>query len=384
MAPNTSIVNINGNKYDTKTGKLLNSSPSAKATAGSAPKGLVMDGVMKRPTIKQASPKTTVATSAYKQGSIVKQAPASKAKPAKNVHSRLTRSNTLIRKALSKPTPPKPIHSQSKTPKSPAQITHATNQTSTIDQTRLNRAKTVSKSTLVTKFSTGTFKPKTTQENSKNQAIQGEVVSQSIAKSTLSQQQSQSTVLPSTISSATHGNIDELVDRALATATAHKEKQPKKKLTRPRLVSAMAVVLFIFVIGGFFAYQYVPNFAMRVASQRAGIDADLPNYQPSGFSFDSINATPGTVVVSYKSNTDDNRAYIVKQKDSNWDSQSLLSNFVKFEDSNYQQDTSNAGRVMYIYDNNNATWVSGGIWYIVEGNKANLTVDQLTKIASSM
>ncbi len=382
MAPNTSIVDINGNKYDTKTGKLLTGQATAKAVNKATPKGLVMDGVVRRPVSKPSPTPAKSSSVTYKQGSIVKQAPAKNAQPAKNVHSRLSRSTTLIRGAQKKPVAPKPIHSKSKVPKPAITTTTQPHNISKVDESRLGRAKTISKSTLIAKFSAGTFQPKTSINQAEPKALQGEVMTNSIKAEPTTQPMP--SILPSTVATSTHGNIDELVDRALAVATAHKEQKPKKRVTKPKIVSAMAMVLFVFLIAGFFAYQYIPNFAMRVASQRAGIDASLPNYQPSGFSFESINTTPGTVVVSYQSNTNDNRLYTVKQKGSSWDSQTLLSNFVKYEDRNYQQDTSNAGRVMYIYDKNNATWVSGGIWYIVEGEKANLTVDQLTKIASSL
>ena len=121
---------------------------------------------------------------------------------------------------------------------------------------------------------------------------------------------------------------------------------------------------------------------MRVAAARAGVNASMPGYQPSGFSFKGpIDYSAGQVTVSFKSNTDD-RAYSVAQRSSNWNSDALLSNFVVAEGKQYQTYI-DRGRTLYIYDGSNATWVDNGVWYQVEGN-SDMTTDQLVRIAASI
>jgi hypothetical protein len=121
---------------------------------------------------------------------------------------------------------------------------------------------------------------------------------------------------------------------------------------------------------------------MRIAAARAGFDASMPAYKPAGFSFKGpINYSAGQVVVSFNSNTDD-RQYSVKQQESSWNSDALLSNFVVANNSQYQTYI-DRGRTLYIYDGSNATWVDNGVWYQVEG-PSDMTTDQLVRIAASI
>lgn len=196
-----------------------------------------------------------------------------------------------------------------------------------------------------------------------------------------------------TVVSAPITNKSDLLDRALQSAQGHTEPFYEHKKTLRHKVAkkigisgrAFAITTTIFaglLLGGLYAYQNVPKLAMRVAASRAGFDATLPSYNPSGFSFNGpVQYSSGQVVVDFKSNTDD-REYKVTQQTSNWSSDSLLSNFVASEGRQYQT-YQDRGRTIYIYDNNNATWVNGGVWYQIEG-KSELTTDQLVRIATSL
>lgn len=186
----------------------------------------------------------------------------------------------------------------------------------------------------------------------------------------------------------------EHIERALGSATAH-EQQPhpaehtkrRKKFAHKMGIStkAMAIsssVLAGVVLGGFFALQNVPNLSMRVAAARAGFDASMPGYSPSGFSYNGpINYSPGQVTISFSSNTDD-RQYNVTERASNWNSDALLSNFVASGNGQYQTYL-DRGRTLYIYNGSNATWVDNGVWYQIEG-ESDMTTDQLVRIAASI
>lgn len=88
----------------------------------------------------------------------------------------------------------------------------------------------------------------------------------------------------------------------------------------------------------------------------------------------------GAVTLSYQSNSDDRNFQIV-QKSSDWNSQSLLENFVS--DKEPYQTFQDKGRTIYIYGKSSATWVSGGVWYQIEG-ESDLSSDQLLRIVSSL
>jgi hypothetical protein len=150
----------------------------------------------------------------------------------------------------------------------------------------------------------------------------------------------------------------------------------------PKSVVMGSSALALLIVTGFVSYQQIPSLALRVAATRAGVHAQLPSYQPSGFSLKGpIAYTPGEVSLNYKSNSD-SRNFKVIQRTSAWNSEALLNNFVTSKQQSYQTYQAN-GRTIYIYDGNNATWVDGGVWYQVEG-KADLSSDQLLRIANSL
>ncbi len=196
-----------------------------------------------------------------------------------------------------------------------------------------------------------------------------------------------------TATNSTASKKTDLLERALESAQGHKEpffehkKKLRHKISKKIGISsrAVAITTTIFVglsLGGLYAYQNVPKLAMRVAASRAGFSASMPTYNPSGFSFNGpVQYSTGQVVVDFKSNTDD-RQYKLTQQTSNWSSDTLLNNFVSGNNKQYQT-YQDRGRTIYIYNNNNATWVNGGVWYQIEG-KSELTTDQLVRIASSL
>lgn len=165
-------------------------------------------------------------------------------------------------------------------------------------------------------------------------------------------------------------------------------KQPKRhRLARKLGVSSKtanlgASVTALLLLAGFTYYQNVPNLAMRTAASKAGIQASLPAYHPSGFSMSGpIEYAPGRVTVSFRSNSD-SREYKVIQQVSNWNSEALLGNYVAKNYRNYQS-YRQGDRTVYIYEGANASWVEDGIWYQISGKSA-LNSEQLLNIAASM
>ena len=179
---------------------------------------------------------------------------------------------------------------------------------------------------------------------------------------------------------------------ALHNATAHTQPKLKKRSLRSRAahklkvstrtINVGAASLAVVLLGGFIAYQNVPNVAVRVAASRAGVHAGLPGYQPAGFSLKgSIQAHPGQVILTYHSNSDD-RQFKVSQSSSSWNNESLVENFVAVNQRPYQTYEKD-GKTIFIYNDNNATWVDKGVWYQVEG-KSSLNSDQLLRLATSL
>jgi hypothetical protein len=139
--------------------------------------------------------------------------------------------------------------------------------------------------------------------------------------------------------------------------------------------------LAVLALGGFFAYQNIPNMNVRYAAAKAGVSAGLPGYQPAGFAVNShVEYSPGKISIAYKANAD-NRSYTVTQANTSWSSDALKDHLVTSGSQlhTYPQN----GQTIYLHDSAQADWVSNGIWYSIAGS-SSLNTDQLIKIASSI
>lgn len=180
-------------------------------------------------------------------------------------------------------------------------------------------------------------------------------------------------------------------DLAIEQSSAHlnpKHKRPSlrhrashKLQVSPRTLNIATGVFVTLIIGGFLMYRNIPNIALKLASTRAGVNAKLPEYEPTGYNLAGpVQYTKGAVTLNYQS-PESHGNYQITQKSSDWTSQSLLENFVASREP--YQTFQDKGRTIYIYRGNNATWVSGGVWYHIEGD-ADLTADQLLRIVSGL
>lgn len=315
-----------------------------------------MDGIAKHPAPRAVATRTTAVQTAHK------------------VHKTTEKSKTLMRSVVKKPNAVSrkvvmdgiAKHSNHPAPKVASKTDH----------TRVQRATSVPKSRLISKFSSGiphAVKPKFDVLPVQAAPKQPEVEAKDVLFESL------------------HHAVSPF-QHALEHASSH--TQPKHKKTRahhkiahklgikPKVLGTGAASLSILLLVGFFAYQNVPNLAMRVAAAKAGVNGSLPSYQPSGFAIKGpIQLTSGQVTVSYKSNSDD-RSFSLVQRASEWNSDALLKNYVAIDNRPYQtyQDEE---KTIYMYDGGNATWVEHGVWYQIEGKKA-LSSDQLLRMAKSL
>lgn len=182
---------------------------------------------------------------------------------------------------------------------------------------------------------------------------------------------------------AAHREKVDIFEKALTEATSH--EQPKHKATRNkpyrRLVSSLAAMAAVLVIGGFVTYLNRASVQLQVASVRAGFQASMPTYAPSGFERQSASNQDKAVAINFVSPAS-NEGFTLTQQSSDWDSQTLFDSIVAVNDNSYQTVQSN-GRTIYIYGNGNAAWVDGGILYKVNGD-AGLNSDQIISLATSM
>lgn len=185
------------------------------------------------------------------------------------------------------------------------------------------------------------------------------------------------------------GNLQEhdIFERALAMANSHEQKPDKMLLLKTakkrkkmrRLASLGASVAVFLLLVGLVAFMNKSAIQLQIASARAGFAASTPDYKPEGFSLGRVTYAPGTIATRYDK---DSKAFSIIQKRSNWDSQTLLENFVATTNEDFEGYQVN-GRTIYVYGNGKATWVNGGIWYQVQAGEA-LSNDQLLRVARSM
>jgi len=107
--------------------------------------------------------------------------------------------------------------------------------------------------------------------------------------------------------SITRQPSDDIFERALAHATVTpnllQTQAVSHKNVMRRISSVAAASLAILLIVGFVAYQNAADIQIRVASSRAGINATLPKWQPSGFAIGKFTYSPGTVAINFHSTT---------------------------------------------------------------------------------
>ena len=345
MSSKQHIIELNGNRYNTVTGAMVNNHSSTASSAGtpSHNKSQSVDGFTRssRSVARTHNPSATHKTQ---------------------------KSQTLMRKIVQKPVTPLIQGVTSSIAKTNELI-----QTSkSFSAAKLTQAKAIPQSNLIRRFNNDFAVPK---HIAKGHAT--------VASPQIARLQTMATATTVTTSPLTRG---------LAEATSHEEVKSKKprhhvriahKLRiSPRTLSTSSFIVAALLVAGFFTYQNMPNLSMRLASSRAGVRGTLPSYQPAGFGLSgSITYKPGQITVGYKSHSDD-RNFKIIQSASSWDSTSLLDNFVATSHKDYQT-VLDRGKTIYIYDKSSATWMDGGVWYRVEGN-SELNSDQLLNLASSL
>lgn len=338
------ILEINGVKYDARTGAAFDHSPKPKLK-----QPVELHPAIKRPTMNDV---------VRRPGQPASRTP----KP----------SNTLMRQTVRKPAPAKRKHSAAQghmdtVAARPAGTLVPKKSVARVDDKLLAKAKRIPKSDLIQHFGpvTSDFKPAAAKPLTP--------VARPVAPRPAITHKPKPQHKPQTTA--------ELLDNALRNARGHEETPPAKRKKSRRGLRITAAVAIAVVMAGIVGMQQMPNIKLHLASAKAGIHAGLPTARPAGFSLGQITSGEGIVSTTFNSNSDQ-RHYTLTQQESDWDSQALRDNFVVSHDKSYKTESA-AGRTVYMYGNHNATWVNAGIWYIVQSD-GSLTKQQLIDLASSL
>ncbi len=177
---------------------------------------------------------------------------------------------------------------------------------------------------------------------------------------------------------------EHLLQKALAAApsTASPAFEAGSISRRARWSSVVTTCVALVLLGGYLTYINIPNLSIRVAAANAGIDAQLPQYQPGGYRLHGpIAYSNGEVEIRYQENGG-NGGYSIIQKSSDWDPTATLDNYVKPDSNDDYEIHSVQGLTVYTYGQK-AVWVNGGILHILDAND-ELTGSTVERIAASM
>lgn len=381
----STIIEINGQVYDARTGNLLpsknkpavdiakaNTATSAKpAPTQTRHKNRAIDGMPPRTKSHQAvAPVAKPAKTAAKPKPVVNR-------PAVNSAKRRSqqRPQTLMRRSVTKPKA-KPstakVQGSVATRSMSGVVARPKLSASNPNSNRQLTAKSVTKSPAISRFGKATeFKP---------------VPKKSTTTAASTTQPTQNSSPASTSSKA-------YFEKALAGSQSHQpiRSKPKSKFKKLRssfkkqrsvfVVAASTSVLVI--VGAFVLVSNMSSIEVSVANLHAGINANLPKYEPSGFDKDGrVAYKPGKVTIAFRARDNSDRSYKVIQKSSNWNSDALYEGLIASSEKPYKT-TQQKGNTIYLYGDSEAAWVSGGMLYKITGN-AGLNDQELLNIADSV
>jgi hypothetical protein len=274
--------------------------------------------------------------------------------------------------------------SASKKPASPSKLYKS--RSDGISPVRAFRAKTINKNTRVEHFGKAAVQKisaprRTTPRPVSDRAVVAMPQSMAAKSATLA--------LPSMVTSVSHQNLERMLDHALTQADAHKlalkarAKGWRRIFMAPKWITVGTSSLALLLLAGFFAWQNIPQISMRVADTRAHVSASVPAYTPMGYGLAGpVKSDDAQVTVNYKAANQTSSSYSITQQASNWDSSSVAANAVP--GGTQVQSSQVNGTTVYIYgDSNNATWVNHGVLFSLQ-DKANLSSDQILKIANGL
>ncbi|MBW3568662.1 DUF4367 domain-containing protein [Candidatus Parcubacteria bacterium] len=352
MSEPKNYIEINGRKYDSRTGQMIGSHipPGTTDSRPVASRSINMDGVIRKPQAKTNNSVFSPRIKPAKPANVARSV-----KPAKTKS--VQKSTTLMRPAVKKPEHKPAVKTQEH---NPPVIKHA-------PEGRLKRAGQVKKSPHIRRFNASQHRPEVVKRQAPMHVVH---------------QKPAAPREENVIQKSINESIDQF-DQVIHDATSHLETYVEKhKPKKPRKLVFTAASLSVILLCGLLIYQAVPAVNVKLAGNKAGFSAGLPAYSPAGYGLsDNVQASSGEVTLAYSSRTD-SKGYKVHQQPSNWNSQSLVNNFLLAENKPYQTYENN-GKTIYIYEETNATWVDGGIWYRIEGD-ASLTSDQLLRIANGL
>ena len=148
-----------------------------------------------------------------------------------------------------------------------------------------------------------------------------------------------------------------------------------------RIGRVAAVVGAIMIMGTYVWLQNYPKMAIQSAGNKAGLSASMPSFVPSSYKLKKTSTSPGLVTLQFAA-PNQPASLTIAQHRTDWDSNSLLDNFVTKQSGEFAA-VSGQGLTVYLFSQNQATWINHGVWYSITG-ASRLSREQILKIAYSL
>ena len=186
---------------------------------------------------------------------------------------------------------------------------------------------------------------------------------------------------------------EQAIQKALASAskapeqTTNNKKKVKSKKTKSKMYFGFGRVLLAFACAAtavfaivYFVNLNMPDISMRVAAMQSGFDAKYPSYVPRDYSLSGISSESEKITLNFRNSTNEDTITLTEEQ-SPWDSNALLSNYVKDTYGENYTTIREQGLTIYI-SGSNACWVNGGVAYKLAAT--SLSKKQIKTIATSL
>jgi len=183
----------------------------------------------------------------------------------------------------------------------------------------------------------------------------------------------------------------ELKDIAIKKALASTTRTTEKEAVKPhklhfsfgRIMIALGCTAAAIFAIAYFINLNISDFSLYAAAKQAGIEsANKEPRVPSEYSITNISSENGKIEINYK-HSETGEVMTITEEKSSWDSNALLTNYVRSNYLNAFATIREQGLTIYISESN-ACWVNGGIVYKITAPAGSLDKKQIRQIATSL
>jgi hypothetical protein len=163
---------------------------------------------------------------------------------------------------------------------------------------------------------------------------------------------------------------------------ADKEIRHLKKRKGGRILLALATSAACVIALAAIVKVNLPNISVKVAAVQTGVEASYPSYIPRDFNLSGVYTNDQNSVIIEFNGPEDKKFTLAEEK-SSWDSNALLTNYVKGAYGSNYDIIREQGITIYI-NYSNAAWVNNGTFYRITANAGVLSKKQIKNIVGSL